>query len=179
MSDKNKFQTSDPRLLLGGALIVLGILFLLGQLFDFSLGYYLWPFYIIVPGVLLFALALKEQGSASEHPLMVIGSIVTMVGLILFYQNSSGHWESWAYAWALVGPTSIGLGQMLYGKLKGREELVQSGTHLATVGGVIFLAGLVFFELIIGLGNVGGIGWPAVLIILGVVLLLRKYLPQR
>lgn len=170
----------DPRLLFGGLLIVLGILFLFGQLFNFHLGDYIWPFYIIVPGGILFFLALREQGAASEG-LMVAGSIVSMVGLLLFYQNLTNHWESWAYTWALVGPTSVGLGQMLYGHLKDRDDLYERGRHLATIGGTIFLIGAIFFELIIGISGFG-LGrwvWGVLLIGIGILMLLRNLVPSR
>ncbi len=98
-----------------------------------------------------------------------------MVGLLLLYQHTTDHWESWAYAWALVIPTSIGLGHMIYGALKGRRPLVTTGVRLATLGIGLFLAGAVFFEAVIGISGVrwSGIGWPLVLIGVGLVLLLR------
>ena len=46
---------------------------------------------------------------------------------ILLYQNTADHFESWAYAWALVFPASTGLGQMIYGSLKERKEMVMTG----------------------------------------------------
>ena len=47
----------------------------------------------------------------------IAGSIVTTVGSVLLYQQTTGHWESWAYAWALVGPGAAGLGMLVYGLL--------------------------------------------------------------
>ena len=166
---------------LGGVLIVLGILFMLGQLFDIRLSRFIWPFYVIAPGVLLLILALAAGGSAGKV-LVSIGSVVTMTGLLLLYQNTFDHFESWAYAWALVVPTSIGLGQVLYGTLRDQRELVRDGKRMATIGIVIFLVGAAFFELIIGLSGFGlgrlGLGpyvWPILLIGLGVIVLIRSW----
>jgi len=96
-----------------------------------------------------------------------------MVGLLLFYQNPTGHWQSWAYAWALVAPTSIGLAQIVYGTFKGRAELVKTGLRVATVGGIMFLIGFFFFELVLGISGfgLGGLGWAVLLIGAGVLLL--------
>jgi len=164
-------------LVAGVTLVVVGILLLVGRIFGVSLERFLWPFYIIVPGVLLFvfALAMKDSGEG----VAIAGSIVTMVGLVLLYQNTTDHWQSWAYAWALVAPTSIGLGQMVYGSLKGREHIVKSGLGLAKIGGIIFVIGAVFFELVIGISGFGYIGWPVLLIGAGVLLLLRNLLSGR
>ena len=158
----------------GGLLVALGVLLLLGQIFDFRLGRYLWPFYIIVPGVLLFAISLTMDQTGEG--LAIAGSIVTMVGLVLLYQNTTGHWQSWAYAWALVAPTSVGLGQVVYGALKSRQHVVKSGVGLARIGGIIFLVGAIFFELVIGISGFRYIGWPVLLIAAGVLLLMRNFI---
>lgn len=166
-------------IVLGAALIIVGILFMLGQVFDFRLGSFIWPFYIIVPGVLLFAFALTMSGSAGEG-LAIFASVVTITGALLLYQNTFDHFESWAYAWALVAPTSIGLGMIIYGSIKSRAQMVQNGKRLATIGGVIFLVGGVFFELIIGISDrgLGSYTWAILLIVLGVFFLVRSLLPR-
>jgi len=84
MDEQKKLVTMTRGNALGGALlIVLGIVFLVGQFFDFHLGHYLWPFTVIVPGVFLFlgAMALDEEAGKA---LAIISGIVTMVGVILF-----------------------------------------------------------------------------------------------
>jgi len=158
-------------LIAGLALILLGILFLAGQFLRIDIGGLLWPFLIILPGAAMFLAALLS-GPGGE-PLLYPGSIVGMVGLILLYQNLTGHWSSWAYAWALIAPTSIGLGQVVYGALKGRGELVKSGLSLAGVGIVIFLVAAAFFELVLGMSgfSLGAMGFPLFLIGLGILIL--------
>ena len=68
-----------------------------------------WPFFVIIPGVILMLSSLipKPPGGVG---FAIAGSIVTTVGLVLLYQEQTAHWESWAYAWALVGPGAAGLG---------------------------------------------------------------------
>lgn len=178
--NNEKWGLGNINMLLGGILILIGVLFLLGQVFGINLGRFVWPFFIIVPGVLLFLLALTVRSSAGEG-LAVIGSIVTMLGTLLLYQNTTDHWESWAYAWALVAPTSIGLGQIVYGSLKSQQHVVATGKRLATVGIAIFLVGAVFFELIIGISGFGfgRLLLPVLLIGLGGFFLVRSLLFDR
>ena len=174
---QERSPSNVTNLVAGVTLVVVGILLLVGRIFGISLGRYLWPFYIVVPGVVLFVFALAAGGSGEG--LAIAGSLVTMVGLVLFYQNTTGHWQSWAYAWALIAPTSIGLGQMVYGSLKGRGHVVKSGLGLAKIGGIIFVVAALFFELVIGISGFGYIGWPVLLIGAGVLLLLRNLLSGR
>ena len=100
-------------LAIGLGLIALGVLFLLGAVFQINVWGALWPFFIIVPG-LLFFVAMVSIGKPGA-PLAVPGSIVTTVGLILFFQNVTGLWATWAYAWALIFPTAVGIGVAIAG----------------------------------------------------------------
>jgi hypothetical protein len=164
----------------GFLLIVLGVLALVAQIFRFNIGSLIWPFFVILPGVLLFLFGLGVEGSLGE-PVAMVSGIVTTVGLLLLYQSISGHWASWAYAWALVAPTGVGLAQMLYGALKNRRGTIRSGGSLVHVGLILFVAGLVFFELILNISGFGlvFIGWPMLFIGLGIYVLLRGVLQRR
>jgi hypothetical protein len=156
-------------------LIALGVLFLVGQWLRVDVGHWGWPFFILVPGLALVAVGMASREPISQG-LIVVGTVATAVGLLLFYQNMSDHWASWSYAWALIAPTAVGVGEVIYGTAKGHPEAVSAGTRLAGIGLVIFLAGAVFFELIIGVGGfrLGNWAWPFLLIIMGLVLLLRN-----
>ena len=160
---------------IGMLLVVLGVLFLLGQIFGFQLGQWLWPLFIIIPGVICFVGMLL--GGKSAGGLAIPGSVVTTVGLILLYQNTFNYFESWAYAWALI-PTAVGVGMLIHGAWSERPALVQNGRRVAGIGIAMFLIGGVFFELVIGIGRYGhgisGILWPALLIGAGIALLLRR-----
>ena len=160
-------------LVFGVALILLGLLLLAGQLLRIDLAHVLWPFFILVPGLALFAAALAAHGKSGE-PLAIMGGIITMIGAILLVQNLTGWWASWAYAWALIAPTSIGLGMMVWGALKGFRDKAKEGMNLAGVGLVMFLVAGAFFELVIGISGfgLGRLGLPLLLIGLGVLLVL-------
>jgi hypothetical protein len=183
-------ETGDRRgskagsVVIGGVLVLVGILFLLGQFLDLAfgldLGRFSWPFFIIIPGIVLY-LGAFLLASNSGRGLAIAGSIVTMTGTILLIQNITGLWASWAYAWALIFPTSIGLGLSIYGLLRGQADTVRSGTNMALIGGGMFLIGAFFFEGIIGVSGFGlsNLFLPLLLIGLGVLLLLRNFLPGR
>jgi hypothetical protein len=172
-SENNRFRNSNA--IFGILLLLSGIVFLFGELLDIHIGQFLWPFVVIGVGVGLFLLALGVEEKTGEA-LAIVSGIVSMVGLILLYQNITDHWASWSYAWALVAPTGPGLGHFLYGTAKGRSEMVKAGKDLMKVGLGIFLVAAVFFELVIGVSGWGisQYGWPMLLIVLGLFLLLRN-----
>ena len=170
-------------LFFGGGLFFMGVLLLLGRLLQIPFGVFLWPFIFIIPGVLVFLTALSSDSSSGEG-LSILGGILTSLGMLFLLQSMTNLWATWAYAWALVAPTSIGFSQMIYGERKNREAIVQSGRRLANIGLTIFAVGFIFFELILGisgygLGRFGLPVFPMILIFAGLVILVRSYLRNR
>lgn len=162
--------------LLGLALIVIGAVLLLGQVLRIDLEEIGWPLWIILPGVVLLLLALI--GGRAATGLAIPGLILITTGLILLYQDATGHWESWAYAWALI-LVAIGVGQMLFGARAGRPRLARVGRRLTLMGLVFFLVGAAFFEGVLGIsgrdfGPAGRIGLPALVIAAGLALLVAN-----
>lgn len=161
----------------GVLLILLGTLFLVDQLFDISFVYFTWPLFIILPGAALIITGLLSRSGSGDW-MVISGSLASATGFILLYQNSTGHWQSWAYAWPLVFPGSVGAGKFMAGLIKGREDAVRSGRGLMFWGVIIFLAGLVFFEFLVGISGYGikniGRYWPVILIALGLWLIFKN-----
>lgn len=172
--------------LMGAILILLGISFLMVRfiisIFDFDLGHYAWPFFIIIPGVLMFLSAFMLERQAGVT-LAMFGGMVATTGGILMIQNIFDLYASWAYAWALIAPTSIGLSKLIYGAVRGLGDEVKSGLAMAGVGAVIFLVAGAFFELFIGLNgfglNVSWLCWPTLLIGGGIITLIVNLIPRR
>jgi len=169
-------KTRDIWRFLGGLFLIgLGILFLVGQFLRFDVWHYLWPLFIIGFG-LLFFVGMVTGGKAAGG-LAIPGSLFTMLGLILLYQNTFNHWASWAYIWSLLAPTSIGIGMMLFGRWSGHPDLARTGRMMTIIGLIIFVVLGGFFELLIGFAGVGSPGrilWPVLLILLGVFILLGR-----
>jgi hypothetical protein len=173
-------STATPAIGLGVALLLIGVLLFVGQLFDIGIDDVGWPAIVIGIGVVILVLGLfvnREQG------MVIGGTVVTTVGLVLLYQNTTGRWESWAYAWALVGPAASGLGMVLWGIRTADPTEIRNGTW-ALLGGLgIFLVGFLFFEGVIGISGepLPLPEWllPAVVIAIGVVVLARGIFERR
>ena len=96
-------MSSDGRewinVVVGMVLVGLGLLFLVAQLFNVNVMHFTWPFLLSCRGCFFRRYDAWGKGAGG---LAIPGSIITTVGLILLYQNSFNHWQSWAYAWALI-----------------------------------------------------------------------------
>lgn len=111
-----------------------------------------WPLFVIVPGIVLFLVGLAVGGRGGTG-FAVAGSIATVSGLILAFQDRTGLWATWAYAWALVAPGGVGLGLAVYGALTRQRDLALGGVWTLLTGLVIFIVGAFFFESVIGLSG--------------------------
>lgn len=155
----------------GVVLILLGAFMLASELVPAIRQIIDWPWIIMVLGAifLLFALFTKTGGLA------VPGSIIGGIGAILFYQNLSGDWGSWAYMWALI-PGFVGIGIGL-GRLISPEEFKDGGAAS------LFLIALSMVMFIVFGGN-RLLGWqlqylwPAIIIVIGLYLLVRGLLKK-
>ncbi len=128
-----------------------------------------WPLLIVGVGVLMLVLAV----ALSTPPLAVPGCIVGGIGCLLFYQNATGNWESWAYAWTLI-PGFVGLGVVLAALMQGQSKRsITSGLWQMLISVVAF----VVFGSFLGLGQISPY-WP-VLLVLGGLLLLGQTLFRR
>ncbi len=160
---------------LGIVLVVVGVFALVVVLAGVDLTQYGWPLFVIVPGLTLLIVGFAGVGAGATIP----GGIITVLGLVLGYQNATGDWPSWAYAWALVIPGGLGLGMYLQALHDRDVPELRRGRSLMFAGVLIFIIGFVFFESILGIsgrdyGIVGKAALPALLIIIGAILLVRS-----
>lgn len=153
----------------GIILILLGLLFLANELFPQAFKFWDWPFIIIGLGLVFLLWAIL----AGTGGLAVPGSILSGIGGILYYQNMTGDWESWAYIWALI-PGFVGLGVIISGIIDGNiKEAFTSGLTLLVISGVLFFA----FGSAFGLEHELVQYWPVLLIVLGLIALVRVIFP--
>lgn len=160
--------------IVGGVILILvGLFFLALQFLPESVTQFLdigqqWPLIIVAVGGIFLLSALLFQ-----PPMAIPGSIMTGIGLMLYYQNLTGHWESWAYSWTLI-PGFVGFGIWLMYTLEGKfSEGIRHGGRLL----LISLGMFVFFAVMFS--GFRGLLWPVGLIVLGVVLLGRNLLRGR
>ncbi len=163
------------RLVGGILLILLGVWFLLAQSIPslqvwagLQLG---WPMIIVAVGVLLFIFGLLVGAPAMAVP----ACIVTGIGVLLYWQNATGNWQSWAYAWALI-PGFVGVGLIVSGLLgEDTRRSLSGGAWLI----VISLTLTLVFSAFVGGPRLLGPYWPALLIVLGVIFLARAFWRSR
>jgi len=169
--------------LIGGTLLVIfGVLALLGKIFqNYDFWGTFWPFFVIGVGLLFFVGMFA--GGKSVSGLAIPGSIITTIGLMLFYQNITGHWESWSYGWTVI-LMSVGVGIFIMGLWGQNATQRSAGLRLLRLGLIMFVIFGAFFELIFTAGNPFGLRsviFPVGLILLGLYLVLSRsgLLPNR
>ncbi len=154
-------------------LILLGVWFLAVQVFpglkNLAFGSVTWPMAVIGAGGLLALIGLLTWVPALIIPACIVGGI----GCLLYWQNTTGNWESWAYAWTLI-PGFAGIGIVLSGLMRGDRRAMVGG------GWAIFnsLVLLAIFGSFLGGGGISKY-WPALLILLGVLLLAQNLFRRR
>ncbi len=168
-------QRNTGALVGGSLLVIFGVLALLGQLFrNFNFWETFWPFFVIGVGLLFFVGMFA--GGRSVSGLAIPGSIITTIGLMLFYQNITDHWESWAYGWTVI-LMSVGLGIFIMGIWGQNLTQRAAGLRVLRIGLIMFVIFGAFFELIFTAGRPFGLRsviFPAGLILLGLYLVLAR-----
>ncbi len=134
-----------------------------------------WPMWVIIAGgiVLLIGLLLGAPGMA------VPASITAGIGGILYYQNATNDWGSWAYMWALI-PGFVGIGVILSGLLGGnfRQEALH-GLRLLATSAVLFLVFAAIFGGLDIFGQYKEFAVAGLLFLFGLLLILRGLFRQR
>jgi hypothetical protein len=85
--------------------------------------------------------------------LAIPGAILAMIGAILLVQAAYGLYATWAYAWALVAPTGVGLAMLVYGVAHRDRELIRDGLSTTLTGIGLFVGFGIFFEGVIGISG--------------------------
>jgi hypothetical protein len=101
-----------------------------------------WPMWVVFAGVVLLVIGLL----VGEPGMAIPACIVTGIGCILYYQNVSGNWQSWAYMWTLI-PGFVGLGSILAGILgENYKSSVRQGLNSLLVSLILFAVFGTFFH---------------------------------
>jgi len=159
----------------GILLILLGLFFLALQMMPESMAWLRiemsWPLIVMGVGVFLLVFGLLVGAPGMAVPACVVGGI----GALLYWQNVTGNWESLSYAWALI-PGFVGIGVILNGLLGGDKlrDSLEGGFWLILISMVMFA---IFGSFLGGLTLFGSY-WPALLIVLGLVVLVRSFLKR-
>ena len=101
--------------------------------------------------------------------------IVSGIGGILYWQNYTGNWDSWSFAWALI-PGFVGVGVILARILgDNAPNAYREGLRLILISLVMFVAFFLF------LGEKGMLReyWPILVIMLGIWIFARALLRRK
>jgi len=162
--------TQRSRLGLGILLILVGIAITAYQFVpgvkEFLAIDYSWPVIIIAVGAALLIIGLLT----GAPDLAVPACIIAGTGGILYWQNLTGNFGSWAYAWTLY-PGLAGLGVIIASLFKaGKRKEALGGLHSIFVSAVMFLVAASLF----GPLKFFGPYWPVLLILFGLYLIVRS-----
>jgi hypothetical protein len=161
----------------GGLILVLiGVIFLIWQLapnlISDTLGItFTWPMLIIGIGIIFLLAGITTLQGGFMVPAAILGGL----GGILYYQNTTGDWASWAYVWPLM-PGLVGLG-LLVGSFIDRDmrDARKAGFYMLLISlAVTALLGAFFTN------NVNfDYAWPIILILAGIVFLFQGIFRRR
>ena len=101
---------------------------------------------------------------------LVPASIFVGIGGLLYWQNSTGNWASWSYAWTLI-PGFTGFGLLLFGLLARKRGAYISG--MWNLFSSIILFGI--FASVFGELAFAAKLWPPALIVLGLIILISGF----
>jgi hypothetical protein len=151
----------------GFLLILLGAWFLAVQLvpqLNWFWNILTWPVSIIIIAIFLFLLGIVLNAPGMAIPACIVGGI----GGLLYWQNATGNWESWTYAWPLI-PGFVGAGLMLAAIMgEGGRDTFRVGAWMSIISLTVFAIFGAFFG-----ANVLGTYWPVLLILVGVWVLIQ------
>jgi hypothetical protein len=156
--------------LIGGAILIgIGLLSLASRIYtDIDWGL-LWPFAIIGFGALFF-IAMFSTGK-SGAAFAVPGTIITGIGLVVLFQNITGHWTTMSYLWTLI-LIFVGLGVYLMGWYGEDANHKRSGAKVMKIGLILFIVFGTIFETIFS--SLSNAIFPILLILLGGYLVLSR-----
>jgi len=172
-------------LYVGILLVVLGGLFMLAQLGEGVSGILglrvgwaaMWPLLVLFVGLaFLLPLVIWWDRRQKIVGLVMPGSIITMNGLILLFQNTVRDFSSWAYLWPLE-IIAVAIGLFLIYFLGNRERGLLVATGILSGVGLVFL---VVFSTAFGGGFLRYVA-PLALIVVGLLVVLssmRKQAPR-
>lgn len=141
----------------GIILIALGVLFLIGNIADVHLGA-LWPVFVLGPGIAFFVMFARDR---KTYGVLMPATILTVSGLLFFACTLYG-WELMNRLWPLF-LLAPGIGFVLLYLFGNREWGLLIPAAVLIVLGLVFLLDATESDYL----------WPALLILIGILLLFR------
>jgi len=143
----------------------IGFLALCYSLFRINPHWFHWTMVLVGSGFLFLLPGLNK----TFRKLLILGFILTGLGLILSYQRISGDWASWSYVWALI-PGLTGLGIMVSSEKN--QKVLLAGEIILWISTILYLVFAVSFANAWQFYRY----WPILLILLGLIQLTKNNL---
>jgi hypothetical protein len=100
-----------------------------------------WPMWVMLSGAGLLVIGLLTGAPGMAVPACIVAGI----GGILYYQNATENWASWAYMWTLI-PGFVGVGSILSGLLgESLRPSIRQGLNALATSVVLFAIFGTFF----------------------------------
>jgi len=125
-----------------------------------------WPLSVIGVGAIFLVAAIVSNVPGLAIPAIIIGGI----GSLLFYQNATGDWDSWAYAWSLI-PGFVGLSLLFFSLLRKDKGAGKAGFILLFISAILFMV----FGSFLGAPDEITRYWPLLLIGFGAWSMTRSF----
>jgi len=134
-----------------------------------------WPMWVIFAGAALLVIGLLVGAPDMAIPACIVAGI----GGILYYQNTTNNWESWAYLWTLI-PGFVGVGKILSGMIGGDFiACLREGLKLLLTGAIMFTIFATIFNAWTIFGSYSAYVPIALLFVLGIWLIVRGIIRQK
>ncbi|MBE3066475.1 MAG: hypothetical protein IMZ73_03445 [Chloroflexi bacterium] len=128
-----------------------------------------WPMWVMFAGAALLVIGLLVGAPDMAIPACIVAGI----GGILYYQNATNNWESWAYLWTLI-PGFVGIGQILSGIIGGDFMAnLREGLRLLVTSAILFTIFATIFNAWTIFGSYSAYVPIALLFVLGIWLIVR------
>ena len=130
--------------------IGIGVLLLAANLFHIHLMQFLWPGFVIAPGLMLMWPA-YDSTVERQRPLSFLavpGAMMITISMLLFAMNLVNHFESWAYSWPLV-LASVAGALMYIKRFEPQNHIHESGHSFVRIMILLFMGFAAFFEILI------------------------------
>ena len=134
-----------------------------------------WPMWVMLAGAAILVIGLL----VGEPDMAVPACIVAGIGGILYYQNATNNWESWAYLWTLI-PGFVGVGKILSGIIGGDlMACLREGLGLLLTCAILFTIFATIFNAWTIFGSYSAYVPIALLFVLGIWLIVRGIIRQK
>ena len=128
-----------------------------------------WPMWVMFAGAALLVIGLL----VGEPDMAIPACIVAGIGGILYYQNATNNWGSWAYMWTLI-PGFVGVGKILSGIIGGGfMACLREGLKLLLICAILFTIFATIFNAWTIFGSYSAYVPIALLFVLGIWLIVR------